>query len=261
METDCCALQAGWLDTLLEPMLLNPGFLLSGSRPRAACYSAAEHGGTGCRVRLPAGAREHINGNALYRVGPGMQALVRDAMALSTTEFPYDLAMFLVRNENQSHVHDHPRVYSMAGVVDGALWEEPAYYGFDKGVAFVHAPRRLRMDGLHAVASRADKARLTTAVVVVPGGGGVARLLPRARPRLGLPPVARPLSSLVLPLAPERTPQASSPSTCPASEPATPPCRRRLSTTAWSTSPQLGLPLWRPPAWRPSGSCWPMGRR
>ena len=117
-------------------------------------------------------AREHINVNALYRLGPGVQALVRDAMALSTTEFPYDLAMFLVRNENQSHVHDHPRVYSMAGIVDGALWEEPAYYGVDNGVAFVHAPRRLRMDGLLAVASRADKATLTTAVVVVPGGGG-----------------------------------------------------------------------------------------
>jgi hypothetical protein len=172
VETDCCALQAGWLDTLLEPMLLNPGLLLSGSRPRAAYYGPAEHGGTGCRLRLPAGAREHINGNALYRVGPGMQALVRDAMALSMTELPYDLAMFLARKDNQSHVHDHPRVYSMAGVLDDTLWEEPAYYGVDKGVAFVHAPRRLRMDGLLAVASRTDKETLTTAVVVVAGGGG-----------------------------------------------------------------------------------------
>jgi hypothetical protein len=183
METDCCALKAGWLDTLLEPMLHNPALLLSGSRPKATCFSPVEHGGTGCRVSLPGGAREHINGNAMYRVGPGMQALLRDAKDLSTHEIPFDLAMYLVRGGDQSHVNDHPRMYSIGEAVDDVMWKEPAYYGVDRGVAFVHAPRRLRTDGTHAVASRVDKARLTMAVVVVGGGVDPAAPIPAAAGR------------------------------------------------------------------------------
>jgi len=183
METDCCALQAGWLDTLLEPMLHNPALLLSGSRPKATCFSSVEHGGTGCKVRLPNGAREHINGNAMYRVGPGMQALLRDAMDMSTHEKPFDLALFLVRSGDQSHVHDHPRMYSIGEAVDDALWKEPAYYWVDRSVAFVHAPRRLRTDGAYAVASRVDKAMLTMAMVVVGGGVGPAAPVPAAAGR------------------------------------------------------------------------------
>ena len=100
--------------------------LISGSRPKATCFSPVEHGGTGCKVSLPGGAREHINGNAIYRVGPGMQALLRDAMDLSTHEKPFDLSLFLVRSGDQYHVHDHPRMYSIGEAIDNALWKEPA---------------------------------------------------------------------------------------------------------------------------------------
>jgi len=32
---------------------------------------------------------------------------------------PFDLAMFFVRTVDQSHAHDNPRMYSVAGLVDG----------------------------------------------------------------------------------------------------------------------------------------------
>jgi hypothetical protein len=74
-------------------------------------------------------------------------------------------------------------MYSIGEAVDDALWKEPAYYGVDNGVAFVHAPRRLRTDGAHVVASRVDKTELTMAVVVVGGGVDPAAPVPAAAGR------------------------------------------------------------------------------
>jgi hypothetical protein len=166
METDCCAVQAGWLDALLEPMLRNPKLLISGSRPKAACFSPVEHGGGHCK--MPNYVRLHINGNAMYRVGPEMQTLLRDAKLWSKDEAPFDLAMYFVRTVDQSHAHDNPRMYSVAGLVDDALWTRPGFYGGQGDVAFVHAPRRMRTDGVRAVVSRTKKRHPTVAVMVAP---------------------------------------------------------------------------------------------
>ena len=193
METDCCALQAGWLDALLAPMLADHKLLISGSRPRGACFSPTDQGGgSQCRTDFPDFVRLHINGNAMYRVGPAMQTLLHDAWDLTRDEAPFDLAMYLVRSTNQSHVYDNPSVYSVAGSVDSILWMKPAYYGGGSEAVFVHAPRRMRVDGVTAVASRANKKHRTVAVVVapttttdatlVPGGAGAPPDLAGGRP-------------------------------------------------------------------------------
>jgi hypothetical protein len=169
METDCCAAAHGWLDALLQPMLQDPHILISGSRGRGACWTGAEHGG--CKPSVDpatphAHLRDHINGNALYRLGPELGAMIEAARAKYRERVPFDVALHLIGGGDRAH--DNARSYSvMALPVDHARFADPAYYG-DADLAFVHAPRRLRVSSLEAVTRRLDVGKPVTVVVVPP---------------------------------------------------------------------------------------------
>ena len=170
IETDCCATGDGWLDVLLRPVLKDPDLLISGSRGRGACWTGAEYGG--CRPTVDpatphAHLRDHVNGNAMYRVGGELSQLIAAARAQYGATVPFDMAMHLVSGGKRTA--DNARSYSVMGLpVDEARFAEPTYYGTN--VAFVHAPRRLRAPALEAVARRLEAGRPVT-VVVVPADG------------------------------------------------------------------------------------------
>ena len=180
VETDCCATADGWLDALLQPMLDNPALLISGSRGRGACWTGAEYGG--CTPLIDAATphahlRDHINGNAMYRVGPDLRRLATLARDRYGSTVPFDVAMHLVGGGGANRTADNDRAYSvMGGPVDEARFIEAAYYGSDPAIAFVHAPRRLRSPALHAVQRRLDTGRPVTVVAVPPGGADQAML-------------------------------------------------------------------------------------
>ena len=174
VETDCCATADGWLDALLQPVLANPALLISGSRGRGACWTGAEYGG--CTPLVDAATphahlRDHINGNAMYRVGPDLRRLTTFARDRYGSTVPFDVALHLVGGGGANRTADNGRAYSvMGGPVDEARFTEAAYYGSDPAIAFVHAPRRLRAPAQRAILHRLDTRQPVTVVVV---GAGV----------------------------------------------------------------------------------------
>ena len=180
VETDCCATADGWLDDLLQPMLDDPALLISGSRGRGGCWTGAEYGG--CKPLVDAATpyahlRDHINGNAMYRVGPDLRRLSTFARDRYGSTVPFDVALHLVGGGGANRTADNGRAYSVTGgPVDEARFTEAAYYGSDPAIAFVHAPRRLRAPALHAVQHRLDTGRPVTVVAVLPGGADQAML-------------------------------------------------------------------------------------
>lgn len=115
--------------------------------------------------------RFHINGNAMYRMGPAMASLLNSARQDLGNAAPFDLALYFVRRLNTSHAHANPRVYSIGAMVAEEHLLDAAYYGPSNDLAFVHVPRRLRVPAIQAAASRIDANRTAVAVVVPPGGG------------------------------------------------------------------------------------------
>jgi len=115
--------------------------------------------------------RFHINGNAMYRMGPAMASLLTSARRDLGNAAPFDLALYFVRRLNTSHAHANPRVYSIGAMVAEEHLLDAAYYGPTNDLAFVHVPRRLRVPAVQAAASRIDANRTAVAVVVPPGGG------------------------------------------------------------------------------------------
>ena len=170
IESDCCATADGWLDALLQPMLANPALLISGSRGRGACWTGAEYGG--CTPLIDpatphAHLRDHINGNAMYRVGPDLRRLATLARDRYGSTVPFDVALHLVGECGANRTADNVRAYSvMGGPVDEARFTEAAYYGSDAAIAFVHAPRRLRDPAQRAILRRLDTRQPVTVVVV-----------------------------------------------------------------------------------------------
>ena len=174
IESDCCATADGWLDALLQPMLANPALLISGSRGRGACWTGAENGG--CTPMVDAATphahlRDHINGNAMYRVGPDLRRLAIFARDRYGSTVPFDVALHLMGGGGANRTADNGRAYSvMGGPVDEARYTDAAYYGLDGNVAFVHAPRRLRAPAQRAILRRLDTRQPVTVVFV---GAGV----------------------------------------------------------------------------------------
>ena len=170
VESDCCAAADGWLDALLQPMLDDPTLLISGSRGRGACWTGTENGG--CKVMINdarpfAHLRDHINGNAMYRVGEELVQLVTSARDLYGSSVPFDVALHLA-SRGTSRAFDNVRAYSVMGLpVDERRFAEASYYGAEN-VAFVHVPRRLRGPAQQDVLRRLDTARPVTVMVVGP---------------------------------------------------------------------------------------------
>jgi hypothetical protein len=174
VETDCCATADGWLDDLLKPMKDDPDLLISGSRGRGACWTGAEYGGCKPMVdpAIPhAHLRDHINGNAMYRVGRDLTQLIASARDIYGSTVPFDVALHLISGGDRAA--DNGRSYSVMGLpVDESRFVEASYYGTTNGViSFVHTPRRLRAPSLQAMLRRLDSTRPVTVVVVVPPRG------------------------------------------------------------------------------------------
>ena len=171
VETDCCATADGWLDTLLQPMLADSAILISGSRGRGACWTGAENGGCKPMVNAKtphAHLRDHINGNAMYRVGADLTELVTSARDRYGSTVPFDVALHLASGGKRTA--DNGRAYSVMGLpVDEGRFGDAAYYGLDSALAFIHAPRRLRAPAQQDILRRLDARQPVTVVVVRPG--------------------------------------------------------------------------------------------
>ena len=171
IETDCCATASGWLDALLQPMLADPAILISGSRGRGACWTGAENGG--CKPTVDPATphthlRDHINGNAMYRVGPDLTEFIASARNRYGSTVPFDVALHLV--SGGKHTADNGRAYSVMGLpVDESRFADAAYFGLDSQLAFIHAPRRLRAPAQQDALRRLDTRQPVTVVVVRPG--------------------------------------------------------------------------------------------
>ena len=97
LETDVCALRAGWLGDLLQPLLDDKLLLVSGSTVQGDCaYDPRYDSCEPLKIAWQDAAfmLDHVNGNAMYRICDDL----RDALDASRTEFansqPFDLSLY-----------------------------------------------------------------------------------------------------------------------------------------------------------------------
>ena len=119
LETDVCALKNGWLDDLVKPAA-NETVLISGATVKGDCVYIKKH--DNCEVVYePDDADQmhnHINGNALYRVGPDLASVLKLAKATYSNSEPFDMAIYWVmkaRSMKASHclrIHAKGRGFS-----------------------------------------------------------------------------------------------------------------------------------------------------
>jgi len=181
LESDVCALRAGWLDVALAPLLHKAAFLISGSRAKVACVANPAAPGQPCAstpgAAWPRHARHHINGGAAaYRLSPDLTSLLAAARDQFEGTVPYDVAAWLVGSAlGLAHaLHDAPRVVSVVSPVDGGRFADAAYYGPATRAALVHAPRRLRVPAAAAVAARLGR---PATVAILPDVAGLPTLV------------------------------------------------------------------------------------
>lgn len=170
LETDVCATRRGWLDTLLAAARARPSALVVGANLAGDCVWVAAHeecepvrdrGDDGVLVG-------HVNGNALFRVTEDLARLLtlaRDALGDSE---PFDLALWraAVAVGWEGRVVGTPAAVNVGAPVDKARFRQAAYHGRPSEAVLVHAPRRLRTDGVAAAAARIAAGRVATVVVV-----------------------------------------------------------------------------------------------
>lgn len=197
LETDVCALKAGWLDDLVAPAA-NKAVLISGSTIKVDCIYVRAH--DRCEINDDEHMRRHVNGNALYRVGADLTAVLTNAKAAFSNAEPFDLAIFWavqamgieVRIEgrvcvfhqrevgrwrmdgrrsttplvppHQDKLHSNPASFNLATLVDTSRMLDAAYYGGNATV--VHVPRRLRSCIMRSVATRGYVGLPLTVIVV-----------------------------------------------------------------------------------------------
>ena len=203
LETDVCALRGGWLSSLLRPMLvldeagesrsrrrcrhrmssssLSPSSLLpssfsnssnliivSGSTIKSSCLYVVKY--DECQPFEPVASymTEHVNGNAVYRTGDMLQQVLKSAREQFANAEPFDLAIYHVlkaSNASSTLAHSNPLYHNTATLLDRDWFLDVRYHGVDD-LAVLHAPRRLRSDGLKAVATRAQGYLPATTVVL-----------------------------------------------------------------------------------------------
>lgn len=103
METDVCSLQRGWMDHLLDPMT-NSNTLVSGATITSDCvYSKGNHH---CEsvYKLNPDLRLHINGNAMYRIGPELKTVLNAAKMAYGNREPFDLALYWMMRDQKWEV-------------------------------------------------------------------------------------------------------------------------------------------------------------
>ena len=196
LETDVCALRGGWLSSLLRPMLvLDEGgeseselgssswlssssasssssssnlIIVSGSTIKSSCSYVVKY--DECQPFEPdvSFMTEHVNGNAVYRTGDMLQQVLKSAREQFANAEPFDLAIHHVLKASiasSTLAHSNPLYHNTATLLDRDWFLDVRYHGVDD-LAVLHAPRRLRSDGLKAVATRARGYLPATTVVL-----------------------------------------------------------------------------------------------
>lgn len=182
IETDCCAVRSGWLATILEPFY-DRSVQVSGASvdgicgesknwpERPTCFSSS---------RLPfLAVRYHVNGNAVYRVGPQLEALLEVAASTFSTS-SFDIATWqAAQHINRGDaIYNDKHVYNVFHPVDVKALPDMV----PSAVVFAHVPRSLRVDAddlrswcnacLQNDKDCIDKAPLTTACASLATDGG-----------------------------------------------------------------------------------------
>jgi hypothetical protein len=111
---------------------------------------------------------EHVNGNAVYRISDTLQQVLKSAREQFANAEPFDLAIHHVLkafNASSTLAYSNPLYHNTATLLDRDWFLDVRYHGVDD-LAVLHAPRRLRSDGLKAVATRARRYLPATTVVL-----------------------------------------------------------------------------------------------
>jgi len=199
LETDVCALRGGWLSSLLRPMFFWEGgesesslssslsspsrspsspspssssssnlIIVSGSTIKSSCSYVVKYDECQPFEVDATHMTEHVNGNAMYRMGDMLQQVLKSAREQFGNAEPFDLAIHHVlkaSNASSTLAHSNPLYHNTATLVDREWFLDVRYHGVDD-LAVLHAPRRLRADGLKAVATRAQGYLPVTTVVL-----------------------------------------------------------------------------------------------
>ena len=198
LETDVCALRGGWLSSLVRPMLFGEGgesesslssslsspsrsssspspsssssnlIIVSGSTIKSSCSYVVKYDECQPFEGYAPHMTEHINGNAVYRTGDMLQQVLKSAREQFANAEPFDLAIYHVleaSNASSTLAHSNPLYHNAATLLDREWFLDVRYHGVDD-LAVLHAPRRLRADGLKAVATRAQGFLPATTVVL-----------------------------------------------------------------------------------------------
>ena len=192
LETDACALRGGWLSSLLRPMLLGEGgesetsslssslsppsiktspsrLIMSGPTIRSACMYVVKYDECQPLEGYTPHMTEHINDNAVYRISDMLQQVLKSAREQFANAEPFDLAIHHVlkaSNASFTLAHSNPPYHNTATPYCDRDWFlDVRYHGVDD-LAVLHAPRRLRADGLKAVLTRTRGYLPATTVVL-----------------------------------------------------------------------------------------------
>ncbi len=106
METDVCTLVPGWLDALVQPMTANDDVLISGSSVASDCLYYAAFDYCAPTLSLMESLREHINGNALYRIHSNLSDLLSATRAIFENREPFDISIYEVAKLFKRKVRD-----------------------------------------------------------------------------------------------------------------------------------------------------------
>lgn len=144
MEMDVATLKKGWLDDIVSAMPEEA--VVSGAQLEAGdCIAEPKDGTCSMLSTQPKWIREHINGNALFRVGPQLTGLLQ-ASTTHYPDWPFDLAIYRAATEILKCVpgclHKNELMRNVPFYVDKDFFAEPAYWG--RRPVFVHAPFHLR---------------------------------------------------------------------------------------------------------------------
>lgn len=147
LEIDVCPVRDGWLDALIAEanaasMTMS---VISGARVEGdTVCSTKKSGAHECKPASahPAYIRQHINGNALYRMGDELQALL-DSARSRHGQWPFDLAAYLAANAtSQLHLlRPSKLIHNRVVPVHAALAYSSALY--DPQTYFVHCSSNL----------------------------------------------------------------------------------------------------------------------
>lgn len=149
LESDCCAARGGWLEAALAPMY-DDRVAMSGTSLKRTCVAHEGEGQRGCfgafRMDIPS-VQFHINGNAAYRVGPRLTALLEGARA-NFSSWSFDVAAWHAANAQQmgSSLMDNDRLYNVHHPVAGDMRLLSAM--LPGRAALAHVPRRFRIPAL-----------------------------------------------------------------------------------------------------------------